>query len=83
MKPNAEYEIRTHPAEEIFIMLADEVDWKLSTAAYVGHFSGDRSYHPSMIPHAFRTREVAFISVYAWHYEISTDSYVYEGIPSN
>jgi quercetin dioxygenase-like cupin family protein len=83
MKPNAEYGIRTHPAEEIFIMLAGEVDWKLSTAPYARHFPGDQSYHPSMMPHASRTREEAFISVYAWHGEISTDSYVYEGIPSN
>ena len=67
MMPNAEYGMRTHEAEEVYIMLAGAVDWKLSNAPYKSHFSGDRSYHPSMMPHANRTRELAFMSVYAWH----------------
>jgi hypothetical protein len=36
-----------------------------------------------MMPHASRTHEVAFLSVYAWYGDLSTDNYVYEGIPSN
>ena len=81
MMPNAEYGMRTHEAEEVYIMLAGVVDWKLSNAPYKSHFSGDRSYHPSMMPHANRTRELAFMSVYAWHGDLSTESYVYSGIP--
>ena len=81
MMPNAEYGLRTHEAEEVYIMLAGVVDWKLSNAPYKSHFSGDRSYHPSMMPHANRTQELAFMSVYAWHGDISTESYVYSGIP--
>jgi hypothetical protein len=81
MMPNAEYGMRTHEAEEVYIMLAGAVDWKLSNAPYKSHFSGDRSYHPSMMPHANRTRELAFMSVYAWHGDLSTESYVYSGIP--
>ena len=83
MKPDSEYGIRTHAAEEIYIMLAGDVDWKRCDAPYAIHLPGERSYHPSMMPHTSRTREVAFLSVYAWYGDLSTDSYVYEGIPSN
>ena len=83
MKPDSEYGIRKHAAEEIYIMLAGDVDWKRRDAPYAIHLPGERSYHPSMMPHASRTREVAFLSVYAWYGDLSTDSYVYEGIPSN
>ena len=83
MMPNAEYGLRTHLAEEIYIMLAGTVDWKRSQAPYKRHFPGDRSYHPSMMPHSNRTQREAFMSVYAWHGNISTESYAYEGIPSN
>ena len=83
MKPGAEYGIRTHAAEEIYIMLAGDVDGKRCEATYAPHLTGEQSYHPSMMPHAFRTREVAFLSVYVWHGDLSIDSYVYEGIPSN
>jgi len=80
MMPNAEY-VCEHTKQRVYIMLAGVVDWKLSNAPYKSHFSGDRSYHPSMMPHANRTQELAFMSVYAWHGDISTESYVYSGIP--
>ena len=61
MKPGAEYGIRTHAAEEISIMLAGDVDWKCCDATYAPHLPGERSHHPSMMPHASRTHEVAFL----------------------
>ena len=82
MLPNAEYGIRTHPAEEVFIMLAGEADWKRDNAPYELLRPGEQSYHPSMLPHASKTEELAFMSVYAWRGDISTDNYVYEGLPS-
>ena len=81
MKPNAEYGVRTHPAEEIYIMLAGEADWKRGDAAYAPHRAGERSYHPSELPHASRTRDEGFLSVYAWRGDVSTDNYVYAGLP--
>ena len=80
MMPNSEYGLRTHLAEEIYIMLAGSVDWKRDNAPYSRHFAGDRSYHPSMMPHASRTKSEAFMSVYAWYGDISTESYSYAGI---
>ncbi|MFY9209968.1 MAG: dimethylsulfonioproprionate lyase family protein [Aestuariivita sp.] len=82
MMPHAEYGIRTHPAEEIYIMLAGEVDWIRGDAPYVAHMPGERSYHPSMMPHASRTRDAAFLSVYAWHGDLSVSEYVYAGLPA-
>ncbi len=81
MLPHSEYGLRTHPAEEIYVMLAGQVDWKHADRSYTPHLPGERSYHPSMMPHASRTRGIAFFSVYAWHGDISTEDYVYEGLP--
>ena len=79
--PGAEYGIRTHPAEEVFVMLAGRAFWKRDDAPYEIHGPGERSYHPSMMPHATRTGDVAFLSAYVWIGDISTDQYVYEGLP--
>ena len=78
--PNSEYGIRTHPAEEVFVMLAGQAYWKRGEGQYVLHDSGERSYHPSMMKHGTRTAEKAFLSVYVWCGDISTENYVYTGI---
>ncbi|OED36733.1 hypothetical protein AB833_26270 [Chromatiales bacterium (ex Bugula neritina AB1)] len=79
MLPESEYGIRTHAAEEIYIMLAGSALWKVAELPYIAHGTGERSFHPSMIEHGTRTAEKAFMSVYVWHGDISTDSYVYTG----
>ncbi len=81
MLPNAEYGVRTHPAEEIYIMLAGKVDWKRGHNPYLSHVCGDRSYHPSMLAHANRTGDSAFMSVYVWYGDLSVDGYKYAGLP--
>lgn len=83
MVPGAEYGIRTHPAEEIYVMLAGCADWKRGTDPYLVHQPGERSYHPSMLEHANRTGEQAFMSIYVWRGDISTDDYVYSGVPDS
>jgi len=79
--PQAEYGLRTHPAEEVFIMLAGQAYWMRGAGAYELHRSGERSHHPTMLPHATKTGALAFMSVYIWHGDVSTDGYVYEGLP--
>lgn len=79
MMPNSTYGIRTHPAEETYIMLAGEAWWKRGEDEYAISVSGERSHHPSMMEHATRTEAQAFISIYAWVGDISTDNYVYNG----
>ncbi len=83
MLPDFEYGIRTHPAEEVFVMLAGSVLWKRDFAPYKAHGPGQRSYHPSMMRHANKTEESAFLSTYVWVGDISTSSYEYAGIPTD
>jgi hypothetical protein len=80
MLPHSEYGLRTHPAEEVFIMLAGQAHWKRGKDPYVIHGAGERSYHPSMMQHGNRTGEKAFMSVYVWHGDVSTENYVYSGV---
>jgi len=80
MLPGFAYGIRTHLAEEVFVMLAGEADWKRGKGHYEPLRAGDRSYHPSLTPHANRTRSHAFMSIYVWYGDVSTKSYVYEGV---
>ena len=79
MLAHNKYGIRTHPAEEVYIMLAGEVFWKVGNTEYLRHTAGQRSYHPSMAPHANKTENKAFMSVYVWQGDISTKNYVYNG----
>ena len=83
MLPNFEYGIRTHPAEEVFVMLAGEAHWKRGDRDYAPLGPGGRSLHPSMLPHANKTEETSFMSIYVWRGDVSTDGYVYQGIPQD
>ncbi len=78
--PNTEYGIRTHPAEEIFIMLAGQAEWLCGSNFYKIKNSGEYTHHPPSIPHATRTGHLAFMSVYIWFGEISFDGYRYFGV---
>lgn len=80
--PGAEYGLRTHPAEEVFVMMAGSADWMQGDQPYAPLGAGERSFHPSMMPHATRTGDSAFMSVYVWSGDVSTKGYVYHGIPN-
>ena len=83
MRPHSEYGIRTHPAEETYIMLAGHALWMRGDAPYEGLLTGQRSYHPSMMRHATKTDESAFMSVYIWDGDLSTEKYQYLGLPED
>ena len=83
MLPHCEYGIRTHPAEETYIMLAGSAFWQVANAPYRQLFAGERSDHPSMVPHATKTQDDAFMSVYIWDGNIATDGYRYFGLPED
>ena len=83
MLPHCEYGLRTHPAEETYIMLAGSAFWKVADAPYQRLFPGERSHHPSMVPHATCTGEDAFMSIYVWDGDIATDQYRYFGLPDD
>ena len=79
MYPGANYGIRTHPAEEIFIMCAGEVYWRRGDGDYDLHKPGEKSYHQSMLPHATKTTDKSFMSVFIWAGDVSTAGYKYSG----
>ena len=81
MLPHSEYGIRTHPAEEIYIMLAGNCLWKRGAQAYQLAGVGGRSYHPSMLPHATKTEQSAFMPVYLLAGDLSKKQYSYDGLP--
>jgi len=80
MLPNSEYGIRTHPAEEIYIMLAGDCLWKVGNAPYRSLTVSERSHHPSNIRHATKTQANAFMSIYVWYGDLSTEQYKYQGL---
>ena len=80
MLPNSEYGVRTHPAEEIYIMLAGSV-FETRRCAILCERPNGRSHHPSLMPHASKTKDQSFMSVYAWVGDLSTDAYEYSGLP--
>ena len=81
MLSQSEYGIRTHPAEEIYIGLAGVSYWKRGNDKYKLLLPSERSYHPSLMPHSSKTENKAFISVYVWSGNLSTDDYLYKGLP--
>lgn len=81
MLPHCEYGIRTHPAEEVYIMIAGHSLWKRGEQPYQPATVGDRSHHPSFMPHASKTTDSAFMAMFAWSGDISKDQYIYEGLP--
>ena len=83
MLPHSEYGIRTHPAEETYIMLAGSAFWKVDDAPFGQLFTGQRSYHPSMVPHATRTGDDAFMSIYIWDGDIAAEKYRYFGLTND
>ncbi len=81
IQPGVDYGIRTHPAEEIFVTIAGRADWLMADEGYTEHGPGSRRYHRSMVPHATRTRDSAFMSIYIWTGDVSFENYVYSGDP--
>ena len=66
---------RTHPAEETY-HAGRSAFWNGDTP--YRRLTGERSHHPSG-PHATRTGDAAFMSIYIWDGDISTENYRYYG----
>ena len=56
-------------------MLAGEADWLRGTENYQVKQAGEYSYHPSGMRHATKTNQLAFMSVYIWTGDVSTEGY--------
>lgn len=70
-----DYPIRSHAAEEVYVMLAGEGQWSLDHAPHVARRAGDVLVHPSFAPHASRTCTEPFLAAWRWAGDISWQSY--------
>lgn len=73
--PGVDYPVRSHAAEETYIMLAGEGHWSLDLADHAPRTQGEVIFHPSYAPHASRTHDKPLLATWRWGGEISWESY--------
>lgn len=66
------YPMHSHPAEEIYFVIAGEGEFHLDGAASRTLRAGDTVFHPSGVPHALTTHESAIIAYVLWRGDITT-----------
>ncbi len=76
---NLDYPERSHPAEELFVMLSGAAMWRLASADEVPKLAGERVHHLSCERHASRTAGDPFIAIWAWTGDIDFDKYELHG----
>ena len=74
-----DYTIRTHAAEELFVQIAGEAEWRKGDQPFALKQPGDRMHHASYQPHASKTTRSALIAVWVWAGELGYDKYDYAG----
>ncbi len=77
-EPSVDYSVRTHAAEELFIVIAGEAEWQQSENPYVKRGAGARIHHASYEPHASRTTNSAILAAWAWVGNINFETYRYD-----
>ncbi len=76
---NLDYPERSHPAEELFVMLSGTAMWRLDCGQEVSKLAGERVHHPSCVRHASRTIGEPMIAIWAWTGDIDFDKYELHG----
>ncbi|MEX0343986.1 MAG: dimethylsulfonioproprionate lyase family protein [Rhizobiaceae bacterium] len=76
---NLDYPERSHPAEELFVMLSGTAMWRLDSGQEVSKLAGERVHHPSCVRHASRTVSEPLIAIWAWTGDIDFDKYELHG----
>jgi quercetin dioxygenase-like cupin family protein len=74
-----DYPIRTHAAEETFIMLSGQGEWRMPPDAWRTLGPGEASHHPSMVEHQSRSAGQGFLAAWRWTGEIGLEYYTYRG----
>ncbi|WP_137699892.1 dimethylsulfonioproprionate lyase family protein [Marimonas lutisalis] len=73
--PGFHYGLRTHPAEETYILLGGGSFWATNGDAPARRHTGEIIFHPSMIPHQTLTRDAPFIAAWRWSGDIAYEGY--------
>ena len=74
-----DYAVREHAAEETFIMLAGQGEWRLLPENWRTLGPGEHTHHPSMMKHQSRSTNGAFLAAWRWTGDIGLESYAYKG----
>lgn len=73
--PNVDYTLRSHAAEETYILPGGHSFWSVGDAPLAPRETGEVVFHPSMIPHRTVTTDAPLIAAWRWSGQISFDSY--------
>ena len=74
-----DYASRTHAAEETFITLAGQGEWRLMPGEWVTLGPGEATHHPSWVEHHSRSLNHAFLAAWRWTGDIGLKTYKYTG----
>ena len=66
MAPCLTYPRHRHPAHELYVVLSGTADWQVGEDEPTPLPPGSVRYHPSLVPHAMRTRDEATLACYVW-----------------
>jgi len=64
--PHTHYPDHHHQAEEIYIPLTPEAEWRMGGEPFRRRAAGEVVHHDSNVPHAMRTGETPLLALYLW-----------------
>ncbi len=70
--PDKLYPPHSHPAEEVYLVLAGEAEWQRADEPWQRHPPATFIWHGPNVTHAMRTLEQPLLAFYAWRGEIIT-----------
>ncbi|MBT3171251.1 MAG: hypothetical protein HOM52_08910 [Rhodospirillaceae bacterium] len=70
--PDKFYPPHSHPAEEIYLVVAGEAEWQRANEPWQSHPPAAFIRHGPNVTHAMRTLEQPLLALYAWRGEIAT-----------
>lgn len=70
-----DYPIRTHAAEECFVMLAGQGAWARDDGSLDLRGPGEYIFHPSLLPHRSSSDAGSFLAAWRWSGDIGWTSY--------
>ncbi len=64
--PDVIYPDHHHLAEEIYVPLTPQTEWRKGDGAFVARAAGEVIHHPSNVSHAMRTGAEPLLALYLW-----------------
>lgn len=70
--PGTVYPAHAHPAEELYIPLAGDAEWRMGDGPWRVEPAGSLIHHPSGVAHATRAGAAPLLAVYLWRGALAT-----------